>query len=641
LSNDKPEPSRAAFERAVFHLQSGDAVAAERVCRDALRVDTSDANLHSLLGAALLRQNRAAEAEHSLGLAIARAPAFAGAYEGRAETRLAQGRVAEGLEDLMQARKLEPNRASVLLKLGRVCAALGDDEAACRALTELVALRPEDTGALHLLAGVLCRLKRLADAENLLGRVVSLDEKFTQGWMDLGLVQQRRDQLAEAERSFLRVTELEPGRADAQVALGTVLAVAGRHEDALSAFRHALKLDADNADALAGLGHVLKTIGDQDGAVAAYRRCIATHPDDGQAYWALADFKTFRFEDRDLANMRQQLATETLAPDQRVGMLFALGTALDQRRDFDAAFEYFRRGNELRHSRRRYDPRRTKQFHDELVEVFNPEFMAEHAGAGNPDPAPIFIVGMPRSGSTLVEQILASHSQVEGTHEMPELDRIARSTATGRGPAQLYPASVRNLSPEEFFNLGSQYLDLSRRHRDGYPRFTDKMPNNFVHVGLLALILPEARIIDVRRHPVDCCLSCYMQLFAHGQTFSYDLRDLGSYYLEYRRLVEHWHRILPGRVLELQYEALISDFDGQLRRLLGFCGLPWEESCLQFHETRRAVRSASSEQVRRPLYRDALDRWRNYEPFVGPLIEVLEPLLRTQSADSRPHRLGQ
>jgi tetratricopeptide (TPR) repeat protein len=636
MSNRRVQDSRAAFQRAVVHLQAGNAAAAERVCRDAIRVDASDANLHSLLGAALLRQNRAGEAEQSLGEAIARAPDFAGAYEGRAEARLAQGRLAEGVDDLLKARSLEPRRASVLRKLGEACVTLGDDQTAYDALAELVTIRPGDARTLQLLGGVLYRLRRLADAESVLTRVVALQEGSAQGWVDLGLVQQRRDRLKEAEHSLLRACELDPRRADAWVGLGTVRVVAGRHQEALAAFRKALEIDENDADALAGLGHVLKTVGDQDGAVAAYRRCLAAHPADGLTYWALADLKTFRFDDRELQAMRRQVATGSLTADQRIGMLFALGTALDQRQDFDGAFGCFERGNALRRRQQHYDSGETERFHDRLMEVFSRDFLAGRTGTGNPDPAPIFIVGLPRSGSTLIEQILASHRDVDATYELPELGQIARSIRTGQAPRGEYPDAVTQLPDGALFELGTRYLDRTRSHRRGARRFTDKMPNNFVHVGLLSLILPQARIINVRRHPLDTCLSCYMQLFAHGQPFACDLRELGEYYLQYQRLMDHWHAVLPGTVLDLQYEDLVADFPGQLRRLLDYCDLPWDDGCLRFHENRRAVRSASSEQVRQPLYARARHRWRDYEKHLGPLIGVIEPLLRALPDSWRP-----
>jgi len=584
---------RESFDLAMARLRAGDPAAAERLCRQALQSHPDDANLHVLLGAALLQQGHPQAAEASLTRAIELAPTFPRAYEARAEALLAQGRWADSLSDLQRADGLAPGQPAILLKLSH-------------------ALR---------------QLRRWAEAEAALERLVQRVPGSFRGWMDLGLTQQQRDRLVEAERSFNRAAALEPLQAEPQVARGVVLALAGRHEEAVAAFRRALELDSVNADALAGLGHVLKTLGDADGAIAAYRACIAAHPDDGEAWWALADFKTFRFDDRDVATMRARLVSDELTPASHVGLLFALGTELDRRREFDAAFECFRRGNALRRGQERYDPERNRRLHDELREVFTRDLLAARAGHGHPDPAPIFIVGMPRSGSTLVEQILASHGQVDGTYELPELGQVARSTAIGREDGLRYPATLRHLDVAAWAGLGQRYLDLTRVHRGSATRFTDKMPNNYVHVGLLALILPNARIVNVRRHPLDTCLSCYMQLFAHGQSFSYDLRDLGEHYLQYRQLMDHWHSVLPGHVLDLQYEDLVADFEGQLRRLLDYCGLPWDDRCLAFHETRRVVRSASSEQVRRPLYGGASNRWQDYRQHLAPLIEVLAPLL--------------
>ena len=623
-----PAPaSRQAFDRAVACMRVGDAATAEKVCRNALmQQGSNDANLYSLLGAALLQLGRAAEAEAALSRAIVLAPGFAGAYEGRAEARMAQNRLSECLSDLEHARSLAPDKISILWKLARVQIGLGNDPAAVDLLRRVNSANPQDLKVLLLLAGALSRQKRWDEAEAVLQQAVACHPESQQSWMELGLIQQRRDQLAAAEHSFRRAGDLDPHSAPARVALGTVLTLAGRHLEALDAFRAAHERDGSNGDALAGMGHVLKTLGDPSGAIDAYRRCIAAHPDDGQAYWALADFKNFRFEDRDIAAMREQIASPNLTATQRIGLLFALGTALDQRHEYTTAFGCFETGNRLRRQFENYDGDRVARLHEELRTLFTPEFIAQRAGSGHPDEAPIFIVGMPRSGSTLVEQILASHSQVDGTYELPELGQIARSTGTRRPESPPYPASVAQLSTADLAALGARYLELTRAYRGTRPRFTDKMPNNFVHAGFIALILPNARIINVRRHPLDACLSCYMQLFAHGQSFSYDLQELGRHYVEYQRLMEHWHAVLPGRILDLQYEDLVLDLPGQVRRLLDYCGLRWEEGCLQYHQNERIVRSASSEQVRMPLYQKSLNRWHNYHSHLQPLIAALGSL---------------
>lgn len=652
--------AKVAFERAVNFLRAGDAITTEGLCRSALERHAGDPNLLCLLGAALIKQNKPKEAEESLGMAIERAPAFANAHEGLAESLIMQGRFEESLKSLERAQDLEPDRASVQLKLGHVLSRLGRGEEAIRAFHDSFALsptrealakgvelqragdpqgaervyrevllrNPDDVDALRLLAGIATAARQWSDAEVMLKRALELAPDFLQAWMDLGLAQQEQDRLEEAQACFERAARLDARRVQPWVALGTTRAMAGRHEEALEAFDQALARNNRHPNALTGKGHVLKTTGAQEEAVASYRECIAHNPGHGEAYWALANLKTFRFADREVDALREQLRAGQLADEPKVNMLFALATALEARGDFDAAFDYYRQGNELRRRRESYDPVQTQMVHAQVIEVFSEEFLRLRRGHGHASAAPIFILGLPRSGSTLIEQILASHSHVEGTHELPELSQVARSTGRNRADRLSYPESVRMLEDSRFVELGALYLERTRRHRRGAPRFTDKMPNNFPHVGFLELILPNARIIDARRHPLDSCLGCYKQLFARGQPFTYDLYEIGEYYLEYRRLMDHWHRVLPGRVLDVQYEDLVIDTEAQVRRLLEYCGLPWEEACLRFHENPRAVRTASSEQVRRPIYTSALHRWRDYEKHLGPLIEVLEPVLR-------------
>jgi hypothetical protein len=270
----------------------------------------------------------------------------------------------------------------------------------------------------------------------------------------------------------------------------------------------------------------------------------------------------------------------------------------------------------------------TEVTNDSIISVFDRQFLEANTGLGNPDPAPIFIVGLPRSGSTLIEQILASHSLVEGTAELPYLGRVATSLNRNRADGINYPEATRELGEKQFRALGQDYLDLARLHRtEGKPRFIDKMPNNTPNIGLLHLILPNAKIIDARRYPLDSCLSCYRQLFAKGQTFTYDLTDIGEYFLQYQRMMDHWHDVLPGRVLTVQYEDVVTDFENQVQRLLEHCELPRENACINFHDTERPVRTASSEQVRRPIYSESINRWRHYQQYLDELIQVLEPIL--------------
>jgi len=334
--------------------------------------------------------------------------------------------------------------------------------------------------------------------------------------------------------------------------------------------------------------------------------------------------------------MEKQVDTEHLTEEARVKLCFALGKAYDDRSEYSRAFHYYRRGNLMRRMRERHDALMYQAMNDRLVDVFDAERFGQKTSGSDTDPVPIFIVGLPRSGSTLIEQILASHSHVEGTRELPDLQRLI-GTINSRSPDGLeYPEALLHANDEELIRLGRQYLESTQRYRSGKPFFTDKMPNNFNHVGLIKLILPKARVIDARRHPLDSCLGSFKQLFIQGQPFSYDLDDLGEYYLQYRRLMDHWHERLPGCVHEVQYEKLVETPENVIRDLLSYCGLPWESGCLKFHETDRAIDSASSQQVRQPIYSSSVNSWRHYEYHLTELIEVLQPELTKLPEEQRP-----
>ena len=384
------------------------------------------------------------------------------------------------------------------------------------------------------------------------------------------------------------------------------------------------------------MGHALKTIGRQDDAIAAYRECIRLYPSAGETYWSLANLKTFRFTDEDIENMKKFVGEEKLPDETRVNFNFALGKAYEDRSEFRRGFSYYETGNRIRRETERYDPVSTEVIHDRIIETISPELLKKNEKSGDPDSAPIFIVGLPRSGSTLIEQILASHEQVEGTHELPDLPRTIMEINKQRPHGETYPEALSYFSAEELHQLGRQYLDSTLRHRTGLPFFTDKMPNNFPSIGLIQLILPNAKIINARRHPLDSCMGSFKQLFFKGQAFTYDLVEIGEYYLEYQRLMDHWHDLLPGKILDIQYEEMVMDQEAQTRRLIDFCELPWDDGCLRFYETDRAVNTASSEQVRQPIYSKSLNSWRRFEDELQPLIEVLEPLLMKLPEDQRP-----
>ena len=486
---------------------------------------------------------------------------------------------------------------------------------------------PKHVEALRLLALVAFHAEHYGQAEKLLKRAVEIAPDYVAGWIDLSRAQLERLDLPAAAASIERAALLNPRSANVQVHVANVQARSGRHGDAIETYRHATTLNPDSTHAHLGLGNTLKTVGRQAEAIEAYRRATVLRPAASEAWWSLSNLKTFRFEDAEIAEMERQLARDDLGDEQRVQFSFALAKAREDRGEYARAFELYTAGNRVRRALEHYDAVQTEVINDRIRAVFDAEFLARHAGAGDPDPAPIFVVGLPRSGSTLIEQILSSHSQVDATHELPDAGRLVQRIGRDADGRLAYPEAVREFTPRDFAAFGRTYIEDTRKYRQGAPRFVDKMPNNFANIGLLALALPNARFIDARRHPLDTCLSCYRQLFARGQPFTYDLTELGEYYLEYEKMMAHWQTALPGRVLAVQYEDVVADQAGETRRLLEFCGLPWEDACLRYWETERAIRTASSEQVRLPIYDDSVSRWRNYERELAPLIEILRPVL--------------
>jgi len=362
--------------------------------------------------------------------------------------------------------------------------------------------------------------------------------------------------------------------------------------------------------------------------VEAYRAAIQLRPDFGEVYWSMANLKVFRFESDEVAALEKQVSRTDLSESADVHFRFALGKAYEDQGDHEAAWHYYDTGNQRQRKRVSHDPVANEVRHEEIIETFSREFLESRAGAGFDAPDPILIVGLPRSGSTLIEQILASHSQVEGTAELPTLSRVADSIGRYRRDQVAYPKAVLELRTKDFRAYGQQYIEETRNFRStSRPFFTDKLPNNFSHVGLMHLILPNAKIINARRHPCDSCLGSYRQLWGEGQHFTYDMTELAAYYRQYHATMKHWHEVLPGKVLDVHYEETVTDLETQVRRILAYCGLPFEDGCVRFHETRRAVKTASSEQVRQPIYTDALGYWRRYEKHLGLWLEEFPDII--------------
>ncbi|MGH8122811.1 MAG: sulfotransferase, partial [Rudaea sp.] len=416
-----------------------------------------------------------------------------------------------------------------------------------------------------------------------------------------------------------------------------VLCRVGEYAPAIDIYADLLHTHPQQAPVWLSYGHALKTAGHAERAIAAYRTCIELDADFGDAYWSLANLKTFRFSAAQLDAMRRALARTELSDEQRLHFEFALGKALEDRADHAASFRHYAAGNALRLSRIPYNADDTSARLAHARQLYTAEFFRAHAGSGCTAPDPVFIVGLPRAGSTLIEQILASHPAVEGTMELPELISITRTLrrAVPGGGIGAYHDALAATDRDGLRDLGEQYLEHTRIHRKlARPLFIDKMPNNFAHIGLIQLILPNAKIIDARRHPLACCWSGFKQHFARGQNFSYSLEDLGRYYRDYVDLMAHFDHVLPGRVHRVIYENLIADTEGEVRRLLAYCGLPFDDACLRFFENERPVRTASSEQVRQPIFKDGVDQWRHYEPWLDPLKTALGPALANWSAST-------
>ena len=491
--------------------------------------------------------------------------------------------------------------------------------------------RPTDVKAIRMMAELAARVGRLGDAENLLRRAIELAPGFTAARSNLATVlyKQNRplDAIAELDR-IDREGEVNLGHAGLKAAS---LSRIGGHEEALSLYRKLL--DARPGEPTLGMsyGHILKTLGNQAESVAAYRRATAIRPSLGDAWWSLANLKTVRFEDSDIEAMRAALETDGLGEDDRFHLHFALGKALEDRKDAEASFAHYAKGNQLRRTQLHYDAAETTEHVARSLAVFTPDFFAERSGQGCAARDPIFIVGMPRAGSTLVEQILASHPQVEGTAELPDIPTLARRVGGKRHRSQetAYPEGLTDLSAEELRALGEEYLERAGIQRfTDRPLFIDKLPNNWAHVGFIKLILPNAKIIDARRHPLACGFSNFKQHFARGQIWSYDLAEIGAYYRDYVRLMRHFDDALPGFVYRVIHERLVEDAEAEIRRLLDFLGLPFDPACLEFYDNPRAVRTASSEQVRRPISREGLEQWKAFEPWLDPLKEALGPVLQ-------------
>ena len=516
------------------------------------------------------------------------------------------------------------------LKMLEDVSALGLDqiEVAGIILREFLNIYTTDVTALHMLGRVHMRVNQFGDAERLLARALELAPGFTAARRDYAATLHHQLKWEEESRQTDILLEHEPDNLGHRYHKATALYRTGRNRESLQFCEDLLRDDPNQPRFWMAYAYALRTAGRQEDCTAAFRNALRVEPDLGEAWWGLANLKTFRFATADIQHMRTQLARTDLTDEDRFHLNFALGKALEDIEAYGESFEQYVRGNALRRAANPYSPDDVTENVRRMKLQFTREFFAVRAGQGCADPAPIFIVGLPRSGSTLVEQILSSHSCVEGGGEMPALTGIAIRLESKRNARAGDAGASAPFDGENLRSLGEEYLERTRANRKlGRAFFTDKMLSNFHHLGLICAILPDAKIIDIRRHPLACCFSNFKQLFPSGLGPSYDLADIGLYYRDYVGLMAHFDEILPGRIQRVFYENLVADPEAETRRLLDHCGLPFEVACLRFWETDRGVFTASSEQVKRPVYGDAVAQWRHYDRWLDPLREALGSVL--------------
>ena len=571
-------------------------------------------------------QRSSAPATAAFERAVALNPALPGSWKTLQALYTMAGRKADADNAAAHVAKLASLPTAIVT--ARSMFADGEIEAAEAMVRRYLLEHGDHIEGMRLLAQIGMKLDVLDDAELLLEAVLERDPDYRPARYDYSQVLLQRHKHRQAREQIRMLQRAEPDERAYRITEATLATELGECEQALRQYRQLLEETPDHAELHLSMAHTLKTLGRQQDAIESYRRAARLRPGYGDAYWSLANLKTYRFTDEELAAMRAAEAAPRADLKDRFHLCFALGKALEDRGEYAQSFSYYERGNALKKSECRYRPEFIERNTRLQIEVCTAGLFAARAGWGSSSDAPIFVVGLPRAGSTLIEQILASHSRVEGTMELSDIPRLAQSRQgrEGGGARPRYPDVLAELPAEDFRRFGERYLADTSLYRAGLPHFIDKMPNNFRHIGLMHLILPRAKIIDARRGAMACCFSNFKQLFASGQQFTYSFEDIARYYRTYVELMAHWDRVLPGRVLRVQHEELVADFEPQVRRILDFCGLDFEPGCLEFHKTARRVHTASSEQVRRPINTEGLEQWRHFGPWLEPLAQALGDL---------------
>jgi tetratricopeptide (TPR) repeat protein len=623
LSRDVPENRDVLYLRALAHRMLGDTRAALAVLATLEQLHPRFSRLYQERGQCYVGLKRADEAIAAFEHAVRANPSLPASWSMLAGLYRMTGRTADASLAAEQVAALERQPPQVVT--ANALFADGDLAESEQLIRAFLLAHGHHVEAMRLLARIGMERDVLDDAQLLLEAVLDLVPDYHAARFDYAQVLSRRHMYERAREQTAKLLAAEPADRNYRTLHALTSVGLGRHEEAIALYQELLPGAVQPAELHLSIAHSLKTLGRRDPAIAEYRAAAAARSGYGDAWWSLANLKTYLFSDAELGEMHAAESTPATALIDRYHLCFALGKALEDREQYAESFAAYARGNALKRSESRYRPEIIELNTRLQSEVCTAELFARNAGSGDPAADPIFIVGLPRSGSTLIEQILASHSQVEGTQELADVPRLVVGLQ-GRDwqfDNPRYPAILAQTSGEEFRRLGAKYLADTRIYRSGRLHFIDKMPNNFRHIGLIHLMLPNAKIIDARREPMACCFGNLKQLFAHGQEFAYSIEDIARYYRTYLELMRHWDSVLPGRVLRVQHEDVVSDLEGNVRRLLEFCGLEFEAACVEFHKTERSVRTASSEQVRQPIYREGLEQWRHFEPWLGPLQAAL------------------
>ena len=682
-ANLKQKDEKEAFNRAFNYLKNGNTRLCINTCKAALKRNPEDINFLCLISRACISIRLFEDAQGYLNEATRLNPKSPIARETYGDMLLVQGKAEEAIREYTFVKELNPNHQKIEHKInhakeiqkklskeisdalkkaektgkagkagkGREAKAnisfeeeineaiehkeSGRGELAEEIYRNILKQDPNHIEAARLLAVIAMEHERFKDAEVFLSRVVNNAPNYPRARADLVKAQREQRKYEEALENAERLIQLDRNVFESYMVKASVEGEAGMHHEAIKSFQKALTISPKKPGAYCSMAHHLKTIGKQDEAVAAYRKSIEIQPDYSESYWSMANLKTFSFEDEEIRNMEDLLSNTDLPDIGRIQLHNALGLEYESRKNYNKAFENLKACNTLRRKSESYDPVDFETIIDKIIEIM-PLSKMQEKHAKKSEVTPIFIVGLPRSGSTLLEQILASHSAVEGTHELHEMVSSMRSVKESSNIDTRFPHALEFFKARQWQLLGQEYLKTTEKYRTDKLFFIDKNPNNFTFIGAIKLAIPNAKIINAKRHPLDSCFGSYKQLFASGQPFSYDLTELGEYYMEYNRIMNHWHDVCKGFVLDVEYESVVSDLDSQVKRILEFCELPFEESCLRFYETKRAVKTASSEQVRKPIYSSSVNLWRNYEEKLSDLIEILEPLLKELPKEDQP-----